>query len=436
MDDERKAQKAGRRHEVRDAAGDKIPGLWCYISKHREHEGKKDKCFYIRYKLGKTYHEECVGWASQGCSPEAAQYALDQVRKSIKYGEDVVGPKEKRRRLKEKLEAKEAEEKRLKREALTFGEFFRDTYLPDARLKKAAGSVEREEGLFQRWIAPVIGKTPLQKISVVGIERIRRNMITAGAADRSVEYCFAVCRQVLNSARDRRLIDEVPVVFSKRAGSAAPGASRVTMPKIDNASRRYLTPEEAARLLEALREKSEDVYGMTLLGLRCGCRFGELASLKWQDIDLEEGRLVVRTGKTASSAREVYFGKEVQEMLESRPRGKPSEYIFATASGKKLEKVSNTFPRVIKALGFNDGVEDRKDRVVFHTTRHSYGTFAYGAVRDIYAVSKSMGHSTIQMTTRYAKMQSGPLRDVSKAVDRAYEVKPKGGQVVNLNEKK
>jgi len=60
---------------------------------------------------------------------------------------------------------------------------------------------------------------------------------------------------------------------------------------------RFLTRDEADRLLDALKVKSVDAHDITLLSLHAGLRFGEIASLTWQDVDLERGVLTIRDAK-------------------------------------------------------------------------------------------------------------------------------------------
>jgi integrase len=79
---------------------------------------------------------------------------------------------------------------------------------------------------------------------------------------------------------------------------------------------RFLTRDEADRLLAALKEKSPDVHDMTLLSLHADLRFGEIASLTWQDVNLEKGTLTIRDAKAGS--RYAFLTDQAIEMLKGR----------------------------------------------------------------------------------------------------------------------
>jgi len=98
---------------------------------------------------------------------------------------------------------------------------------------------------------------------------------------RSMEYALSVVRQVFNTAKRLGVFEgENPT-------------KKIKFPKPDNGMIRYLTRDEAARLLDTLKAKSHDVHDMTLLSLHAGLRFGEIASLTWQDVDIERGVLTI-----------------------------------------------------------------------------------------------------------------------------------------------
>jgi integrase len=99
--------------------------------------------------------------------------------------------------------------------------------------------------------------------------------------------------------------------------------ANVKAPKIDNGRMRFLTKAEATALLNLLNKKSsQDVHDMTLLSLHCGLRFGEIASLTWQDVDLTKGVLTIRDAKTGS--RYAFLTPQATDMIKNRDQGKPS----------------------------------------------------------------------------------------------------------------
>lgn len=422
-------------------------GLRYYEHSKRKHGKRRDRYYSVRFKVDGRDYTYGIGWVSDGI-PEAArladpnigfeEYCVTQLRlfkANVKDGTGARSPKEKRQIASEKEAQLKKEAERKAKEAVTFGAFFTDTYLPAAKLDKKESSIKREESLFEKWLKPVIGNIPLRSIAPLNLEKIKQNMAAKGRSPASIVYGLAVTRQVLHFARDKKVITMVPVIFTRRTQNRgdAVAAGKVVLPKVDNERRRYLSPVEAEKLLAALKEKSQDVHDMTLLGLHGGLRFSEIASLTWGDIDLREGKLTIRNAKSTAGAREVFLTAKARQMLAARQQGKANELVFQNRDGGKYDRVSHTFWRVVKDLGLNKNVEDRKDKVVFHSTRHSYGTALYNATRDLYVVQRGMGHSQISQTARYSKVQRQTLKDAAKAVERAFKVKAeRKGKVIRL----
>ena len=76
-------------------------------------------------------------------------------------------------------------------------------------------------------------------------------------------------------------------------------AEAVKPPQVRREEMRPLTPEQVKALLEAARgDRLEALY---LLAVTTGLRQGELLGLKWEDVNLEEGKLQVR--RTLATAK-------------------------------------------------------------------------------------------------------------------------------------
>ena len=109
-------------------------------------------------------------------------------------------------------------------------------------------------------------------------------------------------------------------------------------------------------------------------------------------------------------------------MLKNRKQGKPDELIFPKRSGKDgtMAQASKVFADTVKELKLNEGVSDRKQRVTFHTLRHSFATHLYESTHDLYLTQRSLGHATGTMTARYAKMSESRLREGAQALEKAF----------------
>jgi len=374
-----------------------------------------DRYYAIRFadKVAGKVREEGVGWASEGVTETTAFDYLKQLKQAARSGEGATSLKEKRAQERERREAEEIKQ-------ITFGKFFDETYKPWKEANAAKNTARTEKLLYTHWIEPVLKNVPFDELSPVAVERVKANMTKAGKSAKTITHALAAIRQVINLAKVRNVCTGENVV------------SQVRKPRVDNAKLRYLTPEELDKLLTALRERSEDVADQALLSASCGLRFGEVAGLEWVDINFENRTLAIRDAKTGS--RTVFMSAPVEAMLRGRYEDSAKGLVFPDENGERQARVSKTFQRVCDDL-FNKDVEDRRLRVSFHGLRHTFGSLLYQECGDIYLTGKALGHKTLVMAQRYAKMSETRLRQAFDTMSKVIENgKKKEGEskVINL----
>jgi integrase len=425
-------------------------GLRYYEHEERKHGKQKDRYYAIRFRVNKILHTYGVGWMSDGI-PEAIRkeepglgfqdYCLKLLRQykgNVKAGAGPKSPKEKRS-IEEAKEAVEAAEKeRTEKENVTFSDFMTKTYLPQSRLDKKERTYMIEEMLYRLHLADTIGTLPFPKISAFHLERIKKIMTDEKKSDRTIQYVLQLTRQAFNQARKLGIY----------AGPSPTDA--VKWPRLDNMKLRYLSITEAEALLTALAAKSQSLHNAALLSLHCGLRFGEISALTWSCVNPEAGTLAILNAKTGS--RTAYLTARAKEILQARKKAKeeaakkagkevkPDELIFPKRSGKDgvMAKASKVFADTVKELKLNQGVTDRKQKVTFHTLRHTFATHLYESTHDLYLTQRSLGHATGVMTARYAKMSESRLREGAAALEKVFaangktEEKVDAGQVVNF----
>jgi len=286
--------------------------------RYREHPTRKhkvnqpDRYYVLRYRIDGKRHEEPLGWASHGWTLQKAIIELSKLKHNQKLAEGPQTLKEKREKDKARREAEEQEKAIEKKDNTAFEVFWEDFYYPQAQHDKKPKSIERESYLFKLWIAPIIGEIPLKKVSPLDIEKLKSKMSSAKQSPRSIQYALSVIRQVFNHAR--------------RIGyfEGDPPTSKVKWPSVNNARLRYINSEEAETIFSSLKMKSPLVYEVSLISLHCGLRFEEIASLEWQDINLDEDFLIVRDPKNQSSRR-APITPMAKSMFKQKSRGKPSD---------------------------------------------------------------------------------------------------------------
>lgn len=401
-----------------------FPGVRYREHPTRKNGVKRDQYFTIRYKVkenGKSKdREEGLGWATEDWTAAKAYDRLKELKENRKSGEGPQTLAEKRQIETERKEADKQAQELAEKENVTFGDFMTKTYLPQSKLDKKAKTYDIEEILYRVHLADTIGALPFPQISAFHLERIKKDMADKKKSDRTIQYVLQLTRQAFNQARKLEIY----------TGSSPTDA--VKWPKLDNMKLRYLSITEAETLLTALAAKSQSLHDAALLSLHCGLRFGEIAALTWSCWNREAGTLAILNAKTGS--RTAYLTEKAKAMLKIRKEGKPDELVFPkrsvrdTTKAGTMAQASKVFADTVKELKLNEGIVDRKQKVTFHTLRHTFATHLYESTHDLYLTQRSLGHATGTMTARYAKMSESRLREGAAALEKVFAGSGKAGE--------
>ena len=402
--------------------------------RYREHpqrifRGKPDRLYQLFYRRDGKQFFDSLGWASQWnpqdftkfknaklfdgpLTEKRASNIRNWLQSNYKLGQRPTTLKEAKETIKRENEKRTAKERQNRVINLTFAEFFKDTYLPQAEQNKVTDSIRREKNLFHLWINPVIGDKPLRKIDILDLERIKKRMGDANRSARSVQYCLAVIRQVFNLARALGIYEgDNPV-------------SKIKKPSVDNRRLRFLTREEADLLLDELKKRSQQLHDIALLSLHCGLRAGEIFNLTWDCIDFEQEQILIKDPKNKSN-RYAFMTEQVKAMLQRRYQGQLNGLVFTDRKGNKIKEVSNSFARAVKEIGLNEGIDDRRQKVVFHSLRHTYASWLVEQGVDLFVIKELMGHKSLVMTERYSHLGQNTLKQAVQKLNKAIN-RPKG----------
>jgi len=154
---------------------------------------------------------------------------------------------------------------------------------------------------------------------------------------------------------------------------------------------------------------------MIQLMLDTGLRLSEACNLRWKDVDLNTGKLMVRQGKGAKD-RTLWIGEEDLELLRTwRERqakdvtGNP-EHLFTTLAGKPVSP--RYVEAMLKRLAAKAGIEKN---VHPHTLRHTFATDLYRETTNIRLTQKALGHSNLATTQIYTHIVDEELEDAMKS---------------------
>lgn len=391
------------------------PGVRCYEHPSRKFKRRPDRYFSIRYRVQGKRFEEGVGWASQDWTAEDASRILGEIRHNIKRG---TGPQS----LRDMARAARGEADAAAATPLTFGELAR-RYLDWAKRNKS--SWKEDEYLLAKRILPLFADRLAASLTRTDTEKFRDALQDAGRlSPMTIKHHLVVIRRIYNWAASTPVADDPQhMLFEGRNPVAG-----IRMPLVDNERIRFLTREEADRLLEAAGERMPEMHDIILLALLTGMRRQEVLGLMWQDVDLANRIISIPAGLTRSKrSRKAFLDDETATMLQARREHAQSPFVFpGTVDGRRdPDHVTRQFDDLVNGIGLNNGVTDPKHKVVFNTLRHTFASWLAQAGADIHHLMELTGHKSIAMMQRYAHLMPGKTRAIASLVSRRASSCPK-----------
>ena len=147
---------------------------------------------------------------------------------------------------------------------------------------------------------------------------------------------------------------------------------------------RYLSPEEAKKLISGCKEDLKNVIQFAIL---TGMRKGEILGLKWKDIDLKNSIIHINDSKT-NERRDVFISRALSEVIARLD--KIDEHLFI------FRDLHRRFQRALIRVGIED--------FTFHDLRHTAASWLAIEGVPLITIKELLGHKDIKMTMRYAHL--------------------------------
>jgi len=374
------------------------PGVRFREHPTRKHNGKPDRYFSIRYYIKYKDCEEGLGWASDGWNPEKAHKVLAKIKESITTGSGAQSLGALRAEAEARRAAETHEAKLAGVQSITLSTFLTEYYLPEAKRTKRTWKDDKSR--IEKNINSKLGSFPLYAITKEDIQSFLDFLRNDGLSEATVLHYMAILRRAFNLACTT-VIDGIPLFTGK-----SPLAG-VVLPRPRNARERFLSYEEADKLLEAAMENGHaDLHAAIVIALNTGMRLGEILRLEWIDVDMAHGIITIREEVDRKPGGKVFINADVEALLKSRlsSRGQSRLVLAPPKGGKERSSLVHRFADLVDELGFNEHVESARHKVVFHTLRHTFASWLALAGTDIYRIKTLLRHKTITMTMRYAHL--------------------------------
>jgi integrase len=178
-----------------------------------------------------------------------------------------------------------------------------------------------------------------------------------------------------------------------------------------NVRRKYLSPDEARRVIEAAgkvgRQPDRDKLLLTMM-FRHGLRLSEATDLRWSDFDLESKQrtLFVRRLKGSKSATHTLEPDTVR-MLKRAKEQSDGHYVFRSERGGPLS------PQIVQVIVDRAGeLAGVPFKVHPHMLRHACGFALAEEGTDTRLIQSYLGHASIENTVGYTETSARRLASV------------------------
>lgn len=367
----------------------KFQGVYYREAAKATHNGVPDKSFCYSYQYGGKKHWVTVGWASRGVTAADANEQRQEALNRVNRGEVDSLPGVKRP------------------DGITCDQAVEAW----AEWAASAGKYTAPRlSIYKRHVRPILGSLPLDKITIETLDSLKATLLGGTLAPASALAALTTVRMSINFAISRRLwAGTNPLAHM----------SGFTMPRQDNCGERFLTPDEARRLLAELQKRSPVWHDMAYVALHTGMRLTELIKLMGQDIN--EDRLTAIITAKGGRRQPVLLTPKVLEVL-LRNRRQPHEPVFRNKNGAAIVKAGKPFNKAVEACGLNEGVTDSRYKFWFHSLRHTFASWLAQSGVTIYELMLLMRHDKIENTLRYAHLMPGQQRDYLEIIPRTLKI--------------
>lgn len=313
---------------------------------------------------------------------------------------------------------------------MTVCEVFQE-YSECGRYEKAYATIRKQDSLWENHISKAFGERFIDDISVAEInDYLALLYYTEGRAYKYVESFLKMFYLIFGQAYSRNYLDID--IYNKLCVNKD---TRIRMPKMktDEDTDIVAFDQEQIQMLE---DYFSGTNGETafLLGCYCGLRINECYGLKWENIDIERGAIIIdrqmqyQDGviklvslKTHNARRTVYMSDKLKAYFVQLAKKREADMVLYAAQrdqkqtfitdldGSKLSSLelvnslSNGKIQTVNSMKYHSRTikEELNMDFKFHYLRHTYGTRLAELNTPTHLLCNQMGHASGKVTERY-----------------------------------
>ena len=285
---------------------------------------------------------------------------------------------------------------------LTFETFYRERFEPNYIRFQRPATQTGYDSLWRNHLS-ALGPLPLRAIDVDRIDTLKSTMAKKGLEASTINFALSKIAKMLRWALHRRLIAGVPLIESV---------------KVDPKTRPHYNTEQIDELRKALTQLPPHDVIVFVLGFECGMRTGEIAALRWCDVNMKRRMITVqktlyrgKEGPCKGTVGDVAITEPLFEALQAIERRGP-RILYRNSQHTKWEWAEHTQHSIKVALHHIQRIV-KFDLTGLHILRHSGITYLADQGEDVYTVQAFARHARLQTTQGY--IHQSKQRLVSKA---------------------
>lgn len=349
------------------------------IFRECETNGKPDKVYYIRVKdlTGKSI-EKKIGKYSEGIREQYCNIKRNELLTLIRLGETV-------------------KVKHAKKDKILFSDLA-DAYF---KTRKDTLTTAKDKNVQINHLDPYFANLDMELLSREHFINLKNDKLKS-LSPKSVNNILTLLSSILKFAYKHEILKNDYTLFIKKES-------------IDNARERFLSVDEVRKLYLAIEEEENNMLFLFVkISLTTGARISSILNLAVKDIDFTHNFITIKDFKN-NSTYSAFLNQNVKELIiQYIQQHDISDKLFPvwdTTIQKPLRKIFNRL--------FNQGLKsnDRKNRVVIHTLRHTFASHLAINGTPIFTIQKLLNHKDIKMTMRYSKLSPDSGRDSVSMLD-------------------
>ncbi len=277
-----------------------------------------------------------------------------------------------------------------------------DRYMSDhceGRCKES--TIKAHQWLLDRFIIPALGRRSIHELRHSDVDRLHQSL-------KETRY------------NANRVLGLLKAMYGRARiwGLVEPHVDPTTgvRPFRETRRQRFLSMEELKKLAITLDLAEQDgtisrtVGAAYRLLVLTGARLSEIQKLKWEEVDLANGLILLKEHKSdRHGAKAIPLSQAASRILESIERVDENPYVFV---GMKENQHITDLQRPWRRIRSRAGLSD----VRIHDLRHTFASMGISVGGSLPIIGGLLGHRTPQATAVYAHLAADPLRQTTEQV--------------------